>query len=147
MLPRKVFNRYPVVMDNMPSEEQRNNQSFHMKPSIALAGREYARLSRLCNGELVEKAFIEYMKNHPPDNGTIIIQQIIKSDLPSRQEKLTMQLITRDAEYAMKRLDELEDGYYPELKEALIKCLRRGVKIKGPTEKFVELLERVETYV
>jgi len=118
-----------------------------MTPSIASAGRTYAKKAGLGSGEFAEKAFTEYLKNHPVEDIIIIIQQQIKSRLPSRQKKLAMSLITRDAEYAMKRLDELEDGYYPELKEVLIKCLRRGVKIKEPTEKFVELLERVETYV
>ena len=127
-------------IQSIQSIENNSNQSFHMRESVAKAGRSYARRSGLAVGDFAEKAFISYMENHPLEGTPIIIQNQIKSDIVDRLEVIQMSLIEKHLRLYMKRLVD-KDGNPEYLRRTISKEVKRGVKIKKPSPEFLELLE------
>ena len=120
--------------------ENNSNQSFHMRESIAKAGRLYAKQSGVAVGVFAEEAFISYMENNPLEGMSIVIQNQIKSDIVDRLEVVQMDLIEKHLRLYMKRLVE-KDGNSEYLRRTISKEVKRGVKIKKPSPEFLELLE------
>lgn len=121
--------------------KKRSNQSFHMKPEIARISREYAKSANIATGEFAEKAFLEYIENHPLNSKTFVIQQQIVSNVPSRQERIKILLLNREISFILERVDKVDDNIRKDLLMRLSKLLLKGANIKNAPDEFILLLE------
>jgi len=127
--------------------EKRSNQSFHMRPSIANSGREYAKALNIQSGEFAEKAFIEYMSNHPANLKIIVVQNKLSSDIPKRVDLVKIKAISTQLEFIIKRFKELGEEKPSTLVETLASALMKGAAIKQPTDEFLLLMEEAMRYL
>jgi hypothetical protein len=117
-----------------------------MKPSIAIAARRYAKATNIPVGVFAEKAFIEYMVNHPNENHSIVIQQILPENRDIQHE-LEDDLLCSDISGYLETLSRIEatgHGSHSEFKLGLYKTIREAVKFRNPSDKLKELLHRVK---
>jgi hypothetical protein len=119
----------------------RKTHGLYVGESIFKAFTEYAaKHYPMKSYEVWEKALIYYMKNHPLEDISIIIQGQVKSETTDRLEAVHMALLEKYLRLHMCRLVE-KDGNPEYLRRVISKEIKQGVKIKHPSPKFLELLE------
>jgi len=136
------FNQINQLHENL----RRSNQSFQMRGSVAKAAREYARRALIPTGQFAEKAFINYMETHPLDSNPLLVENVVESNLLGRVEQTQMTLIEKKMRLILERLSSgVGDAAF--LRESLAKEIKRGTRIKKPSEPFVALLEEAVKHI
>ena len=90
--------------------------------------------------EVWEDALVSYMKDNPIDGLRLVVQEIANG-LPSKVDRVRMQIIEPQIRGILQRFGEVGKENVPALQENLIKLVSKGLDIKNPTEEFVALLE------
>ena len=127
--------------------EKKSNQSFHMRPSIAKEGRDYAHAAKISTGDFAEKAFVEFMVNHPLDMRVVVLQSTVSEELPSKLEVIQMKLLTREIRFVLEALESAEPHVKGGLLNRLVKALNKGVILRNPSDDFVTLLEEAIKHI
>lgn len=123
--------------------------SIRLSYEIYHSWRRYCEISRGWGykGEMTEVALMEYMVNHPVEDCRIEVQVEMGNNLHDIQRDLSNQILCRNIESCLKLLsDEVcnQRGNPLIIKEELLGYVKEAVKVKSPSEKLINLLQRVK---
>ena len=131
----------------MSNAVSKKSHPVYMSESVFKAFIEYAsKQYPLKSYEVWENALVEYMAKHPTAGVNITVQRQIKESLPSKIELLRMSVIETKLKVLMEKVNYGE-GDQNWLRETIGREVKRGLKIKAPTETFLSLLEEAAKHV
>lgn len=126
--------------------ENKISRSIYISRNVIEGFTRYAKLTPEGVAHHLEKAFIEYMINHPLEGIPIIIQNEVKSGVEDKLKEVQIHLVEKPLRLYMQRLTD-KDGDLEFLRRAILKELKRGLKIKNPPDGFVDLLVEAKNLV
>jgi hypothetical protein len=130
-------------------KETRSAFSIRLRESVCRAWRRYCGVVGGWGhqGELMEKALIEYMKNHPSDECKIDIQIRLGEQINGIQRELEEQILCGCIDDCLSLLED-EDcqtrGNPLQVKDELVGHVGKAVRIICPSDRLLSLLHRVK---
>jgi hypothetical protein len=103
-------------------------------------------MSGLSLAECVERALTEDMARNPVSMLNLTVNHIQK-DLLLRQEVAATNILVDEIRSTLTRYHELEGRDRTKLRERMLHLLKKGTKMRNPSEELVALIEEATTLI
>ena len=131
------------------NQEKREPRSIRLRPTAYNFISNYARLSKMVVGDVVEQACFFYIDYYPVDGNVFIVENVVENGKSLKDRMLNHNCVTelKDALHKIRLTTKQGIPLHIKQRESLVKVFDKCYKIENPSDELSDLIEEALSYV